>query len=85
MRTYNIKEAYLYQDDPCSGILAAAAFAILSTSNMLKGFSPGQLVFGHEMFPLVKHTVYWELIGQKTQMHISKYNIHKNSKILDHN
>ena len=44
--TFNISHTYVDEDDPWTGILAAAAFAISSTTNRQKGSSPGQLVFG---------------------------------------
>ena len=37
------------------------------------------------MILLIKHKADWELIGQKNQMKINKYNTHKNSTIVDHN
>ena len=51
---------------------------------MLKGYTPGQLVFGRDMILLIKHMVDWELICQKNQEKINKYNIKKNSKIVDY-
>ena len=40
MRTFNIKETYVGEDKPWSGILAAAAaFAIKSMENRLKVYS----------------------------------------------
>ena len=51
---------------------------------MLKGYTPGQLVFGRDMILLIKHMVDWELICQKNQEQINKYNIQKNSKIVDY-
>ena len=66
-------------------ILAAAYFSILSTANTLKGYSTGQLVFGRDMILLIKHKVDWELILQINRTQINKYNIHENSKRVDHN
>ena len=57
--TYNIKETYVNEDDPWSGILAAAVFEICSMENMIKDYSPGQLVFGHDMIIPIKYTVDW--------------------------
>ena len=39
----NIPQTYVEKDDPLLGILAAAAFTIHSTANLLKGYSTGQL------------------------------------------
>ena len=59
VRTYNIKETYVDKDDPWLGILAASEFASFSTENSLKGYNPGQFVFGYDMILPIKHTVDW--------------------------
>ena len=50
------------EDDPWSGFFSVAALAICLTKNRLRDYSLGQLVFGHDMILLIKHTVDWELI-----------------------
>ena len=57
MRNSNIKETHADEDDPWSGILAASAFAILSTIDRSKGYIMGKLVFGCDMIIPIKHTV----------------------------
>ena len=84
MQTCNITQHYVDEDDPWSGILAAAEFAILSTTNMLKGYSPGQLMFGRDMILLIKHKLDWELIRQQNQEKINKENIRKNINQVNH-
>ena len=54
-----MKEIYLDEDDPWLGILAAAAFSIISTTNSLKGYSPRKLLFGCNMILPIKHKVAW--------------------------
>ena len=49
MRTFNIKETNIDNNDPCLGILAVEAFIICSTYNGIKGYSLGQLVFVRDM------------------------------------
>ena len=44
----------------------------------------GQLIFGCDMILPIKHKVNRELIRQKNQAHINKYNIHKNIKRVDY-
>ena len=68
MQTFNIKETYVDNDDPWSGILAAVAFTIRQTTNRLKGYRSRQLVFGCDMILLIKHEMDWELIRQRNQM-----------------
>ena len=65
VRDSNISETYVDEDDPWSGILVASEFKILSTTNILKGYIPGQLLFGHDMILPIKHKVDWELICQR--------------------
>ena len=55
VRNFNITETYVDEDYPWSGMLAAAAFETCSTTNRLKGYSPGQFVFGRDMI-LPKNT-----------------------------
>ena len=78
VRTCNITKTYVDKYDPWSGILAAAAFEIISTTNILKGYSPGQLVFGRDMIIPIKYTVDWYLLLQENQAQINKDNIRKN-------
>ena len=84
MLNFNIKDTYVDEYDPWLGILEASALAIHSTSNRLKGCSPGQLVFGRDMIIPIKHKADWELIRQQNQTKINRYNIRKNNKIVDH-
>ena len=51
---------------------------------MLKGYSPGQLVFGRNMIILIKNKMDWELIRQQNQAQNNKDNIRENIKIDEH-
>ena len=84
MRTCNITITYFDKDNPWSGILDAAAFAIRSTKSTLKGNSTCQLVFGHDMILPIKHKVDWELICKRKQTQNNKDNICKNRNRVDH-
>ena len=57
VRNFKITQTYVDRDDALSGILAAEAFLIGSTTNRLKLYSPGQLLFVHEMILPIKHKV----------------------------
>ena len=62
VRTFNIyNQKYVDKNDPWMGILAAAVFAIFSTTNSKKGYSPGQFIFGRDIILPIKHRVDWEL------------------------
>ena len=42
VRTYNIKDTYLYKDDLWPGILEVAEFKVFSTENSLTVYIPGE-------------------------------------------
>ena len=85
MRTFNITETFVDEDYPWLSILSGAPdFEIISTKNRLKGYSPVQLVFERDMIIPMKHKVDWELIRQRKQTQINKYNIHINRKRVYH-
>ena len=84
MQTCNITQPFVDEYEPRSGILAESEFSILSTTNRIKGYSPGQFIFGLDLILQIKHTVDWELLFQRKQTQINKYNICKNRNRVDH-
>ena len=66
------------------GILAAAAFSILSTTNRQKSYSPVHLIFGQDMILLIKHRVDWELIRQQKSARINRDKIQYNKHRADY-
>ena len=56
---YNIKNAYVDEDDPWLGILAAAEFAIQYTANILKYHTLGQMIFSRDIIFPIKHEAHW--------------------------
>ena len=50
-----ISRTYVDKDDPCLVILYVAEFAIFLTANKLNCYSPGHLVFGHNIIIPIKH------------------------------
>ena len=75
MRTFNIfTQTYVDEDDPWMGIFYSAAFAIRSTTNGQKGYSPRQLIFGHDIILLIKHRVNWKITRQRKQKKINRDN-----------
>ena len=84
MRTFNIQQTYVDKNDPWTGILAAVAFEIRSTTIRQIGYSPGQLIFGSDMILLIKHRVGWELIRRQKQTQINKDNARKNKHSVDY-
>jgi transposase InsO family protein len=50
IRTFELQDNYLDEEDPWKGILSAAAFAVRSTYHTTLQKTPGQLVFGRDTF-----------------------------------
>ena len=65
VRDFIISETYVDKNDPWTEILLSSDFAIHSTTNSLKCYSPGQLVFGRDMIIPKKYKMDWESICQK--------------------
>ena len=85
IRTFNIStQTYVDEDDPWTGILAAAVFEIRSRTNRKKGYSPGQLIFGCGTILLINHMVDWEFKHQQKQMQINRDNILENKHSVDY-
>ena len=80
IRTFELEDNYLEEDDPWKGILSATAFAVRSTFHTTLQNSPGQLVFGRDMIFNIKHTANWEYIRARKQRIINKNNERENSK-----
>ena len=55
IRTYELEDNYLDENDPWGGILSATAFAVQSSYHTTLKASPGQLVFGQDMIVNIKH------------------------------
>ena len=93
VRTFNIStQTYVEKNYPRKGILAAAAFGICSTTNRKKCYSPGKLIFVHDIILPIKHRVDWELIRQKKQAQINrgknlenKHRVYYDCKVVDDN
>jgi len=84
VRSFELQDAYLDEDDPWSGILSAVAFAIRSTYHTTLMKTPGQLVFGRDMLLNVQHTANWEFIRKRKQHLIDKNNELENKKRIRH-
>ena len=85
IRTFELQDNYLDEEDPWAGILSATAFAIRSTYHTTLQKTPGQLVFGRDMIFNIKHTANWEYIRTRKQDLINKNNQRENTKRIPHN
>jgi hypothetical protein len=84
VRTFELQDNYLDEDDPWKGILSATSFAIRSTYHTTLQKTPGQLVFGRDMILNVEHAANWEYIRERKQKIIAKNNKAENSKRIPH-
>ena len=84
IRTFELQENYLDEDDPWSGILSAVAFAIRATYHTTTQKSPGQLVFGRDMILNIQHQANWEYIRKRKQSKINDNNEKENAKRIPH-
>ena len=84
VQTFNIHQTYVDKNDPWTGILAAAAFAIHSTTNRQNVNCPGQFIFGRDMILPIKHRVDWELIRQQKQTQINRDNTQENKHRVEY-
>ena len=84
MDTFKVQQTYIDKNDPWTGILAAAAFAIRLTISSQKGYSPGKLIFGRDMILLIKQRVDWELIRKRKQTLINRDNTQDNKHRVDY-
>ena len=84
IRTFELEDNYLDEEDPWKGILSATAFAVRSTFHTTLQTTPGQLVFGRDMIFNIFHTANWEYIKQRKQQIINLNNKRENSKRIPH-
>jgi transposase InsO family protein len=84
IRTFELQENYLDEDDPWKGILSATAFAVRSTYHTTLQKTPGQLIFGRDMIFNEQHIANWEYIRVHKQALIKKNNQNENAKRIPH-
>ena len=84
IRTFELQDNYLDEEDPWGGILAATAFAVRATYHTTLQKTPGQLVFGRDMILNIEHKANWEYIRARKQALINKNNLRENSKRKHH-
>ena len=84
IRTFELQDNYLDEEDPWAGILSATAFAIRSTYHTTLQKTPGQLVFGRDMIFNIQHSANWEYIKKRKQTLINKNNLIENAKRIPH-
>ena len=84
IRTFELEEYYLEEEDPWKGILAATAFAIRATIHTTLKKTPAQLIFGRDMLINMQHIANWEYIKKRKQDLINKNNKRENLTRREH-
>jgi hypothetical protein len=84
LRTFDLNNADVDENDPFEEFLTAAAYAIRSAHHTTLGCSPAQLVFGRDMFMPVNFDADWDRIRSNKQQRINKNNERENKKRVDH-
>jgi transposase InsO family protein len=84
VRTFELENNYLDEEDPWKGILSAVAFAVRSTFHTTLRKTPGQLVYGRDMIFNVQHQADWKYIQDRKQRIINKNNKQENKKRIPH-
>ena len=85
IRSFKLQDnPYLDLDDPWSGILAAAVFAMCSMYHTTLHVMPGQLIFGRDVILNMQYLADWTVIKAHKQQLIRKNNIIENSKCIPH-
>jgi hypothetical protein len=82
IRTFNVHA--MDQDDPWTGMLAAAMFAVRATHHTTLQASPMQLVFGRDAILNIKHVSNWEHIRERKQLRINENNKRENKSRREH-
>ena len=84
VRSFQLEDAYMDDDDPWAGILSAVAFAVRSTYHTTLKATPGQLVFNRDMIFNIQHVADWKLIKDRKQKLINKNNKNENKTRIPH-
>src|SRR5687767_14051698 len=79
IRTFNLENNYLDEDNPFKRVLATTTFAVRSTYHITLKKMSGQLAFGCDMIFNVQHVASWDFIKQHKQQYIDKNNKAENA------
>ena len=84
LRTFELEQRELDEDDPWTEFLSAAAFAIRATYHTTLGASPGQLVFGRDMILPITIEANWQRIKDRRQAEMRRNNDRENAQRITH-
>ena len=84
LRTFELEETELDENDPWGPFMSAVGFAIRSTYHTTLEATPAQLVFGRDMLLPVRMQADWARIQQKRQKEMTCNNERENRKRITH-
>ena len=84
LRTFELEERDLDEDDPFGPFLAATLWATQSAHHTMLEASPGQLVFGRDMLMGAKFNADWARIAQRKIDSTNKSNKRENASRIQH-
>jgi hypothetical protein len=84
LKTFELQERELKENDPWSTFLASAAFAIRNTYHTTLQAMPGQLMFGRDMLLPIKFKANWAEIKARHQDEMLRNNERENKTRKDH-
>ena len=84
IRTFELEELELDEDNPFTGILSAVSWAIRSMYHTTLQATPGQLVFGRDMILNLHHIANWKSIQARKQDIINKNLWKENDKRINY-
>jgi hypothetical protein len=84
LRSFEMQNKTLNEEDPWSSFLAATSWAICSTYHTTLHATPTQLVFGCDMILNIKFKVNWAIINAQKQSRTQKDACNKNAKRIPH-
>jgi transposase InsO family protein len=85
IRSFQIGQIEIDEQDPWSGVLAATMFATRATYHTTTQATPSQLVFGRDAILNIKFDANWKLIRERKQRAINENNQMENKKRIPHN
>ena len=84
LRTFELEERDINEEDPWTGILNAVGWAVRSTYHTTLRATPGQLVFGRDMVFNIAHEANWKDIQDRKEKLIKYNNQKENAKRVKH-
>ena len=84
LRTFELEERELDEENPFEPFVTATAYAIRSTYHTTLQATPGQLVFGRDMILPIQYKANWASITLRKQQLIDKSNARENRNRLQH-